>query len=266
MSYRNFLYGFIFGLYFIGTAGAADDVKARAIMEKADARDDGKTIEQDMRMILIDRNGKKRIRKLKCYSKDFGRDEYRVIFFKSPADVKNTGFLTYDYHDANKDDEQWLYLPALKKVKRIPGKNKSSSFMGSDFSYFDLTNCNLEEYDFKLLGESKVRGHAVWMIEVIPRTEKILRKSGYTRMVAMVRKDNYVIVRSVGFLRNGKIKYCDLKRMHRQNGIWLADEMSMMTKKDKKIIHKTILRFSNIKLNHPINDSAFTTRRLEKGL
>jgi len=142
------------------TAVMADDPKARAIMEKVDARDDGQTIEQDMLMVLIDKDGKERIRDLKSYAKDFGKDEHRIMFFKSPADVKNTSFLTYDYDNPNQDDDQWLYLPALKKVKRIPSADKSGSFMGSDFSYFDMTDRDLENYDFKLLKESDVRIHS----------------------------------------------------------------------------------------------------------
>jgi hypothetical protein len=125
------------------TTVMADDAQARAIMKKVDARDEGNTLEQDMMMVLIDKNGKERTRDLKSYAKDFGEDNHRTMFFKSPADVKNTAFLTYDYDDGAKDDDQWLYLPALKKVKRIPSTDKSSSFMGSDFSYFDMTDRDL---------------------------------------------------------------------------------------------------------------------------
>ncbi len=254
------------GLTFLSTHTFADEAKARAIMEKVDARDDGKSLEQEMLMILIDKNGKKRKRDMKSYAKDYGKDEYRVMFFKSPADVKNTGFLTYDYDNPKKDDDQWLYLPALKKVKRIPSSDKSSSFMGSDFSYFDMTDRNLEDYDFKLLKETKVRGHAAWMIESMPRTKKVIKESGYTKTIGIVRKDNYMVVRSIGFMRGGKKKYLDLTRTHKQGGVWLADEMHMTTKKGKNTLHKTILKFSHIKLNKSINDNMFKTRRLEKGL
>jgi outer membrane lipoprotein-sorting protein len=263
---KNLIIKYITGCILMLTVLTADDIKARAIMEKVDARDDGKTLEQNMQMILINKNGKKRVRHLKSYSKDFGRDEYQIMFFIAPSDVKNTGFLTYDYRDAEKEDDQWLYLPALKKVKRIPSKNKSASFMGSDFSYFDLVNRNLQDYDFKLLNDTTIKGHAVWAIEAIPRSVEIMKRSGYTKTVAFVRKDNYVIVRSIGFLKNGRVKYFDLKRMHQQQGIWVVDEIDMTTKKGKKMLHKTILKFFDIKLNQPISNSTFTTRRLEKGL
>jgi len=244
----------------------ADDATARTIMEKVDARDDGQTLEQDMLMLLIDKNGKERTRDLKSYGKDKGEDSHRTMFFKSPADVKNTAFLTYDYDDASKDDDQWLYLPALKKVKRIPSTDKSSSFMGSDFSYFDMTDRDLEDYDFKLIKETKVRGHDAWMIESTPRNQKVIDESGYEKTIAIVRKDNYVVVRAINFLTNGKKKYLDLKKIHEENGVWLVDEMTMTTKKGTRTLHKTVLSFSNVTLNGSIDDGVFTTRRLEKGL
>lgn len=266
MDMTKWMIGLGVGVLLLSVNVMADDAKARAIMEKVDARDDGKTLEQNMRMVLIDKNGKKRVRNMKSFSKDFGVDEYQTMFFKSPADVKNTAFLTYDYDKASRDDDQWLYLPALKKTKRIPSSDKSSSFMGSDFSYFDMTDRDLESYDFKLLKEVKVRGHSAWMIESIPRSKKVRKESGYTKSIAIVRKDNYVVVRAIHFMRNGKRKYMDIKRMHKQGGVWLADEMTMTTKKGKRTLHKTILKFSNIKLNRAIKDSVFTTRRIEKGL
>ncbi|MCK4442254.1 MAG: outer membrane lipoprotein-sorting protein [Sulfurovaceae bacterium] len=239
---------------------------ARAIMDKVDARDDGQTLEQDMLMVLIDKNGNRRTRDLKSYAKDKGADEQRTMFFKSPADVKNTAFLTYDYDDGAKDDDQWLYLPALKKVKRIPSSDKSSSFMGSDFSYFDMTDRDLDDYNFKILKDTKVRGHDAWMIESTPNNQKVIDESGYKKSIAIVRKDNYMVVRAINFMTNGKKKYLDLKKIHQDSGIWLVDEMTMTTKKGNDTVHKTVLSFSNVTLNAPISDDVFTTRKLEKGL
>ena len=266
MKAKKLLFLLGVGATLLTTSAIADNTDARAIMEKVDARDDGTTLEQDMLMILIDKNGNERTRDLKSYGKDFGEDEHRTLFFKSPADVKNTAFLTYDYDDGAKDDDQWLYLPALKKVKRIPSTDKSSSFMGSDFSYFDMTDRDLENYDFKILKETQVRGHDAWMIESLPNNQEVIDESGYEKTIAIVRKDNYMVVRAINFMTNGKKKYLDLTKIHEENGIWLVDEMSMTTKKGKSTIHKTTLSFDNIKLNGSIEDGVFTTRRLEKGL
>jgi len=262
MKAKKLLFLLGVGASLLTTQALADDPTARAIMEKVDARDEGDTLEQDMLMILIDKNGNQRTRDLKSYAKDFGVDNHRTIFFKSPADVKNTAFLTYDYDDGARDDDQWLYLPALKKVKRIPSTDKSSSFMGSDFSYFDMTDRDLEDYDFKLLKETEVRGHPAWMIESTPRNQAIIDESGYEKTIAIVRKDNHVLVRAINFMTNGKKKYLDIKQLHQENGIWLIDEMTMTTKKGNRTLHKTILTFSNITLNGVIKDNVFTTRRL----
>jgi len=251
---------------FMLLSGTALADNAREIMTKVDEREDGKTLEQDMLMILIDKGGDKRVRNIKSYGKDFGEDSYRTMFFKSPAKVKNTAFLTFDYDDGKKDDDQWLYLPALKKVKRIPSTDKSSSFMGSDFSYFDMTDRDLENYNFKILKNTKVRGHKAWMVESKPRNKKVIKESGYKKTIAIVRKDNYMVVRAINFMTNGKKKYLDVKKMHKEQGIWIVDEMTMVTKKAKRVLHKTILKFTHTKLNKKISNSVFTTRRLEQGL
>ena len=266
MKAKKLLFLLGVGASLLTTQTMADDTIARAIMEKVDARDEGNTLEQDMLMILIDKNGNQRTRDLKSYAKDFGVDNHRTMFFKSPADVKNTAFLTYDYDDGAKDDDQWLYLPALKKVKRIPSTDKSSSFMGSDFSYFDMTDRDLEDYDFKLIKDTEVRGHPAWMIESTPRNQAIIDESGYEKTIAIVRKDNHMVVRAINFLTNGKKKYLDIKQIRLESGIWLVDEMTMTTKKGNQTLHKTILTFSNVTLNGTIDDGVFTTRRLEKGL
>ncbi len=218
----------------------------------------------EMVMTLVNANGQARERTMRSLTLEKDGGDKSLMEFLTPADVKGTKFLSYEH--ADKDDDQWLYLPALKKVKRIPSSDKSSSFMGSDFSYYDMTDRNLEDYDFKLLKETKVRGKKVWMIEAIPRTSKVVKESGYTKTIGLVRQDNYVVVRSIGFLKNGKKKYLDIKKMHKQGGVWLIDEMTMTTKKGKTTVHKTILKFSHIKLNKAISDNMFTTRRLEKGM
>ena len=108
-------------LALIATAANADEplgeggvpVSARAIMELVDARDDGDNGTQSMEMILIDKNGNKRERTIRSFSRDVEMDTQTIMFFESPADVKDTGFLTYDYDDDDDDDDQWLYLPEL---------------------------------------------------------------------------------------------------------------------------------------------------------
>ncbi|MGK7346547.1 MAG: outer membrane lipoprotein-sorting protein [Candidatus Nitrospinota bacterium M3_3B_026] len=249
-----------------GPAMADDDPKARAIMEKVDARDDGDNMTSGMEMILIDKNGETRTRKLRSFIKDFGEDTYRLLFFLEPADVKNTGFLTYDYDDPDKDDDQWLYLPALRKTKRIATSDKSGSFMGSDFTYSDMSSRDIEDYDFKLLKEDEVKGHKVWLIQSTPRSKKVIDETGYEKSVVFIRQDNHVVVRAVHWTEDNKLKYFDVKELELIDGIWVAMEMTMTTKMGKTTIHKTILRNNDVKFNQSLDEDIFTIRRLEKGL
>ena len=249
-----------------GVAGA-DDPKARAIMQKVDDRDDGDNGKSRLEMILIDKHGSRRIRKISGFMKDFGKDTYRLMFFLHPADVKDTGFLTYDYDAAGKDDDQWLYLPALKKTKRIASSDKSGSFMGSDFNYSDMTSRNIEDFDYTLLKEQEVRRHKAWLIEAVPRTKKVIDETGYTKSLLFVRQDNYVVVRGVHWVEGGnRLKYYDVKKLELIDNIWVATKMYMTTKQGKITLHKTILQYDNVKFNQNLKQSLFTVRRLEKGL
>ena len=246
---------------------SADDARAREIMKKVDARDDGDRRISTMKMILIDKRGKQRVRSTISYARDQGEDTQSIIFFKSPADVEGTGFLTYDYDDESKDDDQWLYLPALKKTKRIAASDKSGSFMGSDFNYSDMTKRNLSEYDFSLKKEMEVDGQKVWVIESVPRTQDTIDETGYLKSLSFVRQDNYVVIRGISWEKDGgKLKYFDIQKLEQIDGIWTPREMSMTTKQGKQTLHKTILQFEEIKYNQPMDESMFTTRRLEKGL
>jgi hypothetical protein len=238
----------------------------REIMEQVDARDDGDLATQDMEMILIDKRGNRRVRKIRALSRDEGEDEHSILFFLSPADVKDTGFLTYDYDDADKDDDQWLYLPALKKTKRIATGDKSGSFMGSDFSYADMTWPELDRHTYRLMKEDEVGGVKVWQIEAIPTAEE-MEETGYTKSVVFVRQDNDVVIRAVHWVKKGqRLKYLDVKRLEQIDGIWVATEMHMTTKKGKATLHKTILKAHNVRFNQDLDAGDFTVRKLEAGL
>jgi hypothetical protein len=232
-----------------------------------DARDDGDRQVQDLEMILIDKNGSQRKRKIRSFRMDQGEDEQSIMFFLEPADVKDTGFLTYDYDDIEKDDDQWLYLPALKKSKRIASSDKSGSFMGSDFTYADMTDRNLDYYDYELLREDEVDGNPVWLVQAIPHEEREIEETGYTKSVLFVRKDNYVVVRAVNWVKKGsRLKYLDVKKLEQIDGIWVPTEIHMTTKKGKTTLHKTILISDNVRFGQAMDQSRFSVRQLEKGL
>ncbi|MBK7947490.1 MAG: outer membrane lipoprotein-sorting protein [Deltaproteobacteria bacterium] len=244
----------------------ADDPKARAIMERVDARDDGDNQTSTLQMILIDKSQKQRVRELRSFTKDKGEDTWSMMFFLAPADVEDTGFLTYDYDEASRDDDQWLYLPALKKTKRIASSDKSGSFMGSDFSYADMTDRPLAYYDYKLLQEAVVDGQPVWVIEAIPNTDEERDETGYTKMIVFIRKDNDVMVRSKIWVKKGnRNKYFEVEKLEQIEDIWVPTVMTMTTKKGEQTIHKTVLRTSDVKFGQKLEYDQFSVRGLETG-
>ncbi|MBW2560599.1 MAG: outer membrane lipoprotein-sorting protein [Deltaproteobacteria bacterium] len=248
----------------------ADDPEARAIMEKVEARDDGDNQVFDMGMVLIDKKGQERVRKIHAFSKDKGEDVLKLMFFQHPADVKDTAFLTYDYDDPDKDDDQWLYLPALRKTKRIASTDKSGSFMGSDLTYSDMTSRNLEDYDYTFYEkgrEKDVKGIKTWVIWATPRSKDVVEETGYEKSLLFVRQDNFFVIRALHWVRDGGyLKYMDVKKLDRIDGIWVSTEMHVTKKKGKDTVHKTILKLSDVQFNQDLEFDLFTIRRMEKGL
>ncbi|MDZ7774254.1 MAG: outer membrane lipoprotein-sorting protein [Bacteroidales bacterium] len=116
----------------------AQDLSGKEIIKKVYYRDDGDDRHGKLTMTLINSRGNQRIREIKQFDKDFGEEDKKIMFFISPADVRNTSFMNWSYDDPAKDDDQWIYLPALGKVKRISSDSKDDYFMGSDFTYDDL--------------------------------------------------------------------------------------------------------------------------------
>ncbi len=255
-------------------------ITGQEIAQRVHDRDDGDNSISNMKMTLIDKSANTRVRELKIYGKDKvrpegregplggkGEDKLKLMFFLSPADVKNTAFLTYDYDDSSKDDDQWLYLPELKKVKRIASSDKSSSFMGSDFTYSDMTSRNVQDYSYEVMKEPVVDGHKTWQIKVTPKSQKVIDETGYTQSIIFVRQDIFVIVQALHYLKTGqKLKYMKVTGLEQIEGIWSTTAIQMVSKEGKQTLHKTILEFSDIRYNQELEESFFSTRTLERGL
>lgn len=242
-------------------------VDPRWIMEQVDARDDGDNMTVDSIMILIDKNNKERKREMKILSKDKGKDTLKMNFFLAPADVKNTGFLTYDYYSGEKDDDQWLYLPDLRKTKRIATSDKSSSFMGSDFSYADMTRRVLDEWSYTLVKEDEVNGHKVWIVKALPVSKEVEERYGFSQSILFVRQDIFYEIRAIHVLNTGKkVKYMEVKKLEEIDGIWVATERWMKTTKNKKTLHRTKMYWNNVKFSQDLDETFFSVRQLEKGL
>ena len=130
-----------------------------------------------------------------------------------------------------------------------------------------MTSRELDRYDYTLLKEGEVGGVAVWIVEAIPNSEDEIEETGYTKSILFVRKDNDVVIRSKNWVKKGKReKYFEVKKLERIDGIWVATEMQMTTKKGRATLHKTVINASNVRFNQELSESQFTVRQLEKGL
>ncbi|MCG8549201.1 MAG: outer membrane lipoprotein-sorting protein [Desulfobacterales bacterium] len=248
----------------------ADDPAARKIMEQVDARDTGDNRVAQMEMILTDRNGGRRIRTIQTFTKDKGPDTMSLMFFLSPADVNKTAFLNIDYDDPEHDDDQWLYLPALRKTKRIATADKSGSFMGSDLNYSDMTDRELTHYDYNFYEKGREQvfdGVKTWAIWSVPRSEKVIKETGYEKELLFVRQDNHVVIRSISWVENSPdLKYMKVRQLDKIDGIWISTNMQITRKKGKQVIHKTDLALDGIKFNQGLDEGLFSVRQMEKGL
>ena len=210
-------------------------------------------------MTLINSNGSTRIRKIKQFYKDFGSVEKNIMFFMSPADVKNTSFMNWSY-DSDKPDDQWIYLPALKKVKRISSDSKSDYFMGSDFTYDDLGDRKLDADVHKLLREETVDGIACYVVESVPKDEDYM----YSKTITWIRKDNFVGVKREFYDEDGELlKTLSIKEVKNVSGIWIITHSEMHNvQKD----HKTIMKLTDVKINTGVPASMFTERMMMRGI
>lgn len=214
------------------------------------------------KMVLVNPQGQKKERKVVRYTKTDKGDLNKILIrFSSPRDVENTGLLTWEKKGG--DDDQWLYLPATKKAKRIASSGKKNRFMGTDFSFEDLRPEPLDAYEYKLLGTEGCDGKPCFVVEAVPKTEKEKQDSGYSKRKFWVLQDNYFSVKREFYDQTGTLekieRSSDLKSLG--GPLWRANSIEM---EDVKKRTKTVLTVEDRKINQGLADDLFTERELTK--
>jgi outer membrane lipoprotein-sorting protein len=241
----------------------------RAIMQAVFNRSTGNSSVSQTEMTISLEADSPRVRKMRRWSRKFEGGTKALVIIEEPADLKNTAFLNLDYDDGARDDDQWLYLPALHRAKRIGSSGRSGSFMGSDFSYADLSRTDPADYDFKLIEPStSVDGEDCWLIEATPRTDKAKEETGYLKKHVWVSKAKTMEVQIKAWVIRGKsLKYIKLSDIRQVQGIWTAHQIEGRTVSRDKLVSRTVVRTLGIKYDDPsVKDDLFTERRLEQGL
>jgi len=241
-------------------ARAQTQPTALEIMQKVYNRPKGKDMKATLTMTLINSNGDKRVREIKQFIKDFGEVEKKIMFFVKPADVRNTSFMNWSYDDPKKDDDQWIYLPALKRVKRISSDSKGDYFMGSDFTYDDLGDRKPEEDTHRILREETLNGEQCYVIESIPKDEDYM----YSRTVTWIVKDKWIGLKKEFYDEDGDyLKTLKIKKYENIKGYWIITETEMHNVQKN---HTTIMKLNEVVIDSGIKDNMFTERMMKRGL
>ncbi|MFT5397145.1 MAG: outer membrane lipoprotein-sorting protein [Gammaproteobacteria bacterium] len=243
----------------LNSANAESFGKGLAIAKEADARDTGWTDQiADMSMTLKNKQGDSSTRVMSITTFEVpGDGDKSLITFDSPKDIKGTAFLSHT-HSLTPDD-QWLYLPALKRVKRISSSNKSGPFVGSEYAYEDLSSQEVEKYKYKWLRDETLNGRESFVIERFPQYEH----SGYTRQIVWLDKEMYQPLQLEFFDRkNSQLKtlqFLDYKQYLDQ--YWRPGAMQMTNHQNGK---STRLTWTDYKFKNDFSDRDFDKNTLKR--
>ncbi len=216
-------------------------------------------------MCIIDEKGRERVRKIKQVSKllENGETEKRLIRFMEPADVKGTGLLTFDYN--SKDDDLWVYMPTLRKVRRIVSSEKAKSFFGSEFTYADMSPPSPDDFDFKLLGEEKVKDVPCYKIEWKPKSDDVAEENGFSRRVTFSGKDDFVVRKSIYYDLDGELLkelvVHEVKELDAENHTFRYMNIEVTNKQNGR---RSTFVNENIEFKPDLDENYFTTRYLER--
>lgn len=237
----------------------ADENKGLQIAKEADRRDTGwKDQTATLKMVLRNAEGRESTRAIRTKTLEVEGDGDKALsIFDTPRDVKGTAFLSYTH--AAKADDQWLYLPALKRVKRISSNNKSGPFMGSEFAYEDISSQEVEKYTYKWIKDEKMGDCDCFVVERKPT----YKHSGYTRMMTWIDKKIYRPVKIEYYDRKNELMKTLTQHEYKQylGKYWRPSRMEMKNHITKK---STTLTWENYQFGTGLTDKHFDRNALKR--
>jgi len=227
------------------------------VAQKIDEREKGNDVSLNMDMTLIDRGNRERQRKLFIIRKDFEGKDKLLLKFIYPNDIKGTSFLVWEHK--GRDNERFLYLPALGRIRRIATREKNENFAGTDFSYEDISGRKLEDYAYKFIKKDILyKGNICYLLESYPKE----KNSKYPKTCSWVRKDIFVTIKGEYYNKKGEVeKTYAVVKLKEIDGIWTVLEHSM---ENHKTAHKTLIKVEDVQYNKGIPDKSFERRILKR--
>ena len=239
---------------------------ARTIVERMNARNDGQSLSRRVVMELVDADGTLRTRTLRAYRRDYGDERRSVLFFDEPAAVKGTAFLTWDYADPSRNDDQWLYLPELRKSRRIALAERGRAFLGTDLSFEDMkkeTKVEIGDYRWSMAGEESVDGRRCVVVEGTSVDARTAQETGYGRVRIRVDAEQWIPRFLEYWAADGApLKTVRLSDVEAIDGIWSARGIEA---RNLQTGHVTRLRFDEIDYTTPVPEDLLTEAALRRG-
>jgi hypothetical protein len=245
----------------ISSGNSFSQLTGRQIVQMVKDQPDGDNRKSVMTMTLVNKRGSKRERTILSYAQDYGKDSKSIMFFKAPADVQGTGFLTWNYDDPDKDDDRWLYLPAMKKTRRISGSSaRKEYFMGSDFTYDDMGGRNIDEDEHTLMGVEHLGDRKCWIVKSQPKDDDAM----YSETISWIWQDALTAVRVEYYDRMGDLqKTLTINDIRKTDSYWTVYGMEMQNHQRE---HRTLITIQQMEYDIAIPDNHFTVATLERGI
>ena len=233
---------------------AADN--ARQIVEEAQKRTDATSQRYEGLLQVFDAKGKVTDKRWTFERIGSHGQSKAVLRFTAPAEVKGVALLVVNHPDRASD--QWMWTPAIERDRRIALQDRSTRFFGTDFSFEDLEERDVDQYEYTLAGDEAVDGAACWKIQSTPRQSK---SSQYSRSIVWIRKDNYAFARIENYSKNEMVRRLNYSDIRSVQGIWTARQLEMA---DVKRGSRTRLTLDKLEYNAPLKDEDFTLQAIRR--
>lgn len=251
-------------LFGVVTSAQAAELTGRQIVDEVDARHEAPYEYEEQVMVLRDSAKRKEVRQLKRFKRKTDEGARYLLGFTEPSGVSGTSLLTWQFDD--KDDDQWLYLPAMgSKMKRIAKGGKRNYFMGTDYTYEDLASEPNSKFEYERLADQALDGQDHYVVKSIPIDEELKRESGYESRVLYVRKDIFFITQVDYYNKRGKfIKKQIYKKLEQIDGkMWRANFSYI---KNADLDHETAVQVKSRSFSEEkVDAKLFTSRYILSG-
>jgi hypothetical protein len=247
-------------IFVVGVVLASPDIRAadnaRQIVEEAQKRTDANSQRYEGLLQVFDAKGKISDKRWAFERLGSHGRSKSVLRFTAPAEVKGVALLVVNHPERASD--QWMWTPAIERDRRIAFQDRSTRFFGTDFTFEDLEERDVDQYDHTMLGADTIDGAACWKIQSTP---KKTRSSQYTRSIVWIRKDNYTTVRLDNFVKDDVVRRLLSSNLENIQGIWTARLLDMT---DLRRGTHTRLSLQQVKYNSFMKDEAFTLQAIRR--